>query len=69
MTRSQGLWPRNHAGRATDAQSDFRLRGGRVMIRRRTSPLATWASLCVTASRCQFGLNSTPGRTTPKANS
>jgi hypothetical protein len=40
-----------------------------VMIRRRTRPLATWDSLYVTASRCQFGLNRVPGRTTPKANS
>src|SRR4029077_20617466 len=39
------------------------------MMRRRTRPLATWDSLYVTASRCQFGLNRIPGRTTPKANS
>ena len=57
------------AGKATDAQRDLSVRGGRVMIRRRTRPLATWDSLYVTASRCQFGLNGIPGRTTPKANS
>src|SRR3984893_6966777 len=39
------------------------------MIRRRTRPLATWDSLYVTASRCQFGLNRIPGRTIPKVNS
>src|ERR1700686_2940197 len=39
------------------------------MIRRRTRQLATWDSLYVTASRCQFGLNWIPGRTTPKVNS
>src|ERR1019366_3063881 len=59
----------NHAGKATDEHRDLSVRGGRVMIRRRTRPLATWDSLYVTASRCQFGLNRIPGRTTPKANS
>ena len=39
------------------------------MINRRISPFATWLSLWVTASRCQFRLNGIPGRTTPKANS
>src|SRR5262245_52479194 len=37
-TRSHGQRPRNQAGRATDAQSDFKFRGGMVIIRRRISP-------------------------------
>src|SRR5262245_7732614 len=68
-TRSHGYRPRNHAGRATDAQSDFRLRGGMVMMRRRISPQATRDSESVTASRCQLDWKRTPGRTTPNANS
>ena len=39
------------------------------MIKRRIKPFATWVRSKVTASRCQFGFNRTPGRTTPKANS
>ena len=68
-TRSQGCRPRNQAGRATDAHRGFSERGGMVMIKRRTSPQATCDSLSVTASRCQLGLKTTPGRTTLKANS
>ena len=68
-TRSHGQGPRNQAGNATEAQSDFRVRGGGVMTRRRTSPAATCDSFSVTASRCQLDLKETPGRTTPKANS
>jgi hypothetical protein len=42
---------------------DLSVRGGTVVIRRRTRPLATWDGLYVTASRCRFGLNRIPGRT------
>jgi hypothetical protein len=56
MTRSDGWRPRNQAGIATDAHSDFSVRGGKVMMRRRTSPFATCDSFSVTASKCQFGL-------------
>src|SRR5581483_1842548 len=65
-TRSDGLWPRYQAGNATEAMIDFRWRGGTVMISRFTSPEATWETLWVIASICQFGLNGVPGRTKPK---
>src|SRR5215510_2702336 len=68
-TRSDGYRPRNQAGMATDAHSDFKFRGGNVMMRRRISPRATRDNASVTASRCQFDRKGTPGRTTPKANS
>ena len=38
MKRSVGSLPSDHAGKATDAQIDFRDRGGWVMRRRVTSP-------------------------------
>jgi hypothetical protein len=47
-TRSEGLRPRNQAGRATEAHSDFRFLGGKVIIRRRTSRclLTIWHHVC-----------------------
>ena len=67
ITRSDGFFPKNQAGKATEAHSDLRFRGGTLMIRRRISPDATCASLCVIASRCQFGRKGMPGRITSKA--
>src|SRR6266404_4811889 len=39
------------------------------MMRRRILPLATCDSFSAMASRCQFGLKRSPGRTAGKANS
>ena len=38
MIRLVGSWPRSQAGSATEAQIDFRLRGGTVMTRRVSAP-------------------------------
>ena len=46
------LRPRHQAGNATDANSDFRWRGGRLMISRRSSPSITAVSLEAMISRC-----------------
>src|SRR5829696_4477589 len=44
MMRRVGSWPSTKAGKATEAQMDFRLRGGTVMIKRLILPFSTRSS-------------------------
>ena len=62
-----GSCPSAKAGKATDEQIDFRLRGGTVMIRRRVSPLSTSVSAYAIASKCQFSCKCLPPETIGKA--
>lgn len=54
MMRKRGSRPNNQAGNAIDADNDFRLRGGIVMINRLHRPAATSERWCAMASRCQL---------------
>ena len=60
--RAVGSWPKANAGRQTEAQIDFRLRGGIVMMSRRVLPFSTLSSAKAIASRCQFWLEAPTGR-------
>src|SRR6516162_2194262 len=61
MICSVGTWPRRNATKATEAQQDFKYRGGTLMIRRVISFRLQASSAEVISSICQFGKNSIPG--------
>jgi hypothetical protein len=48
-------WPSNQAGRAIEAASDFKWRGGTLMISRRMRPSRTACSLAASTLMCQLG--------------
>jgi hypothetical protein len=53
-------WPSSHAGRAIEAASDFKWRGGMLMISRRTCRSRTACSFAAITSMCQLGRKDAP---------
>jgi hypothetical protein len=57
MICALGSYPRHQAGKATDANSDFRWRGGTQVIGRLIRPSRTAISFPAVTSTCQFIAN------------
>src|SRR5436190_19159230 len=51
---AEGSCPRHQAGKAIEASSDLRWRGGRLMISRRIVPCRTAVNFAAMTSRCQL---------------
>ena len=64
-----GSWPSSQAGNAVEAASDFKWRGGMLMMSRRIRPPRTACNLAAITSMCQRGKNDAPGFSSAKQRS